>query len=147
MFENVGNKIKQISTVVFAVGNSIGVIYFIVSIIAYFNNKKYIEYAGTGGLSGSSLLRESGDKALSGLHGIYFSISLISFSILFAFLAYGFGQLVDNSDNLLALTRENSRLLKNSNEKNNNNNDKNKEIKKPFKNGYRYQNQTSVNVK
>lgn len=135
MFENVGNKIKQISTVVFAVGNSIGVIYFIVSIIAYFNNKKYIEYAGTGGLSGSSLLRESGDKALSGLHGIYFSISLISFSILFAFLAYGFGQLVDNSDNLLALTRENSRLLKNSNEKNNNNNDKNKEIKKPFKNG------------
>ena len=130
MFEDIGDKIKKISIAVGVVGNSIGAIYFIVSIIAYFNNKKFIEYAGTGGLSGSSLLRESGDKALAGLHGIYFSISLIICSILFAFLAYGFGQMVDNSDNLLMLTRENNRLLKNSNEKNN---EKKEETKKVFK--------------
>lgn len=111
MFNNIANKIKGLAKVVAFLGTTIGVVYLIISIINYANNSDCISYAGTGGLLNSDILRKAGDKALAGLNGIYLSISMIVFSLLSTFPLYGFGQIVDNSDNALLLQKENNRIL------------------------------------
>ena len=79
MFENVGEKLKGLAKVIFGLGLTVGIIYLLVSLVNYFENAEYLEYASAYGGAGAGyrILTEAGNKAYSGLTGIGYSMMLI----------------------------------------------------------------------
>lgn len=100
MFSNCGGKIRNLAKIIFWFGLIVGVLWLIVSLAQYANGREYLEYSSAyGGSSSYSILQESGDRAYTGLVGIYYSIILLASSIVTAWPLYGFGIIVTHFEN------------------------------------------------
>ncbi|OFV69175.1 hypothetical protein [Acetobacterium wieringae] len=100
MFSNCGGKIKNLAKIIFWFGLIVGVLWLIVSLAQYANGREYLEYSSAyGGSSSYSILQESGDRAYTGLVGIYYSIILLASSIVTSWPLYGFGIIVAHFEN------------------------------------------------
>ncbi|WP_373486087.1 hypothetical protein [Acetobacterium malicum] len=100
MFSNCGGKIKNLAKIIFWFGLIVGVLWLIVSLAQYANGREYLEYSSAyGGSSSYSILQASGDKAYTGIVGIYYSIILLASSIVTAWPLYGFGIIVTHFEN------------------------------------------------
>jgi hypothetical protein len=90
--KNFSSKIKGFATTILVIGCIVGGIYLASSIYLYINNSDYIRYVNE---YDYPTLMEAGQKALTGLRGIYISIPLIIICIVAFFPLYGIGELVE----------------------------------------------------
>lgn len=103
MYSNIGGKIKTLAATIAILGMGLGVIWLIISISTYSQNAEYIKYADISYAYDYPLLYKSGAAAFAARSGIKWSIILIVSSFISSWPMYGFGQLIENSDKLVAL--------------------------------------------
>lgn len=97
--ENVGSKIKTLVAVITILGLIACVILFIAGSAAYNEDKDYIEYATVyGGAYGYPSLQKAGDNAYAGLQMKNMALPLALCILIGALPLYGFGVLVESSE-------------------------------------------------
>lgn len=100
MYSNIGGKIKGLAKAIGIIGMVCGAIWLLASIIDYSEYSDYIKY--TYSYEYSSLYTK-GLKAIAAKNGIKWSIITIATSFISSWPMYGFGQLIENTDKLVAL--------------------------------------------
>ena len=99
MFEDVGSKIQRLAKIIFFLCVVVGGFAFLFSLVSYFDNADYLEYATVYGGAGFrySNLEEAGNAKSS--------IAAIILSIIGCLPLYGFGIIVEKAENSLAASK------------------------------------------
>ncbi len=105
MYSNIGGKIKGLAKFIAGMGVFCGVVWLIWSIVAYTDNTEYIKYADLLSAYEYPVLYEAGMEGLAGKEGIKWSIITIIASFISSWPMYGFGQLIENTDKLVAMNQ------------------------------------------
>ena len=103
MFSNIGGKIKILAVTIAIIGMVAGGVWFAVSATTYSENAEFLEYADLSYAYQYSSLYERGMAAYTARAGMKWSAVLFISSLISSWPMYGFGQLVENSDKLVAL--------------------------------------------
>ena len=97
---DVGAKIQTLTKTIVIIGLIACVICFIGSVITYNENKSYLKYATAyGGSGGYGSLQEAGDRAYNALQLRRSSLTWALSIAVFALPLYGFGVLVEETEN------------------------------------------------
>lgn len=102
MYSNIGGKIKGLAKWVAIIGMISGAILLVVSLVAYTKNANYIEFANAYYAYDYTSFYERGMEAFAAREGILWSIVTIIVSFISSWPMYGFGQLIENTDKLVA---------------------------------------------
>lgn len=107
MFEDVGSKIQRLAKIIFFLCVVVGGFAFLFSLVSYFDNADYLEYATVYGGAGVrySNLEEAGNAAYTALIVLKSSIAAIILSIIGCLPLYGFGIIVEKAENSLAASK------------------------------------------
>lgn len=100
MYSNIGEKIKGLAKAIGIIGMVCGAIWLLASLINYTEYSDYIQYAYS---YEYSFLYEKGLQAVAAKEGIKWSIITIAASLVSSWPMYGFGQLIENTDKLVAM--------------------------------------------
>lgn len=107
MFEDVGSKIQRLAKIIFFLCVVVGGFAFLFSLVSYFDNADYLEYATVYGGAGFrySNLEEAGNAAYTALIVLKSSIAAIILSIIGCLPLYGFGIIVEKAENSPAASK------------------------------------------
>lgn len=103
MYNNIGEKLKGLAVALAVIGVCLGGIWLVISLIAWGEHGEYLQFADAYYAYESAILYESGMEALAAKEGIKWSIVLIITSFISSWPLYGFGQLIENTDKLVAI--------------------------------------------
>jgi hypothetical protein len=100
IMNNISSKIKSISVAILVISILIGVILLFKSVGNYINYRQFIDGASKYGGSSIDSYEELGNLAYSGKSGIIYSITILISGIISFFLLYGFGDLIERTENI-----------------------------------------------